>query len=97
MNAAMEKDDDVLTIATERFERRLSEEMGKLRHDMTDMRSELKGEILGLRSELKGEMSGLREDMTRGLANVRVEIIKWSFAFWVAQLVTFATLFLRSR
>ena len=45
------------TMATESFERRLSDEMGKLRLD---------------------------------LANLRFEILKWSFLFWIGQVATTA-------
>lgn len=80
--AAMnENDRHVLTIATERFERRLAEETGKLRVDMGQIRSE----VIQLRSDVKAD-----------LATMKVDIIKWSFAFWLAQIATIATLFLRA-
>lgn len=37
---------------------------------------------------LTDECSKMRVEMANGLANIRVEIIKWSFAFWVSQIVT---------
>ena len=47
--------DDVMTLAVDRFERRLTE-----------------------------QISGLRVDMVREIQESRVEIIKWSFTFWVS-------------
>ena len=48
--------DDVMSLAVDRFERRLTE-----------------------------QISGLRADIVRELHECRVEIIKWSFLFWVGQ------------
>ena len=48
--------DDVMTLAVDRFERRLTE-----------------------------QVAGLRVDMVRELQECRVDIIKWSFLFWVGQ------------
>ena len=48
--------EDVLTVAGERFERRLAAEIG-----------------------------ALRVDMAREFAAMRVELLKWSFLFWIGQ------------
>jgi hypothetical protein len=48
--------DDVLSMAGDRFERRLAEEIG-----------------------------GLRAEMARQFADLRVELLKWSFLFWIGQ------------
>jgi hypothetical protein len=61
----------VLSIATERFERRLAEEIAAFRVDI--MR------------ELHESLAAIRQEFTRELASVRVELIRWSFVFWVGQ------------
>ncbi|MBI1875246.1 MAG: hypothetical protein HYS05_15350 [Acidobacteria bacterium] len=61
--AREENRNDVLTAATDRFERRLTEECGKIRL----------------------EIAGLRHDMTQGFGTLRVELLKWSFLFWIGQ------------
>lgn len=48
--------EDVLAIAGERFERRLADEIG-----------------------------ALRVDITKQLAELRVELLKWSLLFWIGQ------------
>lgn len=114
-------EDAMVARVTDRFERRVAEECGKvrvemaqgfagLRGDMAQMESGLRGDMAKMESGLRGDMaqmesglrgdmaqmeSGLREDLQRGLANVRVEVIKWSFLFWVTQVATLAALFLR--
>jgi len=68
----------VLSVATDRFERRLTEE------------------ISGLRTELHDGLASVRAE----IATTRVELLKWSFAFWVGQVAVMAGLLsfmLRSR
>jgi hypothetical protein len=38
------------------------------------------------------EISMLRTDFTRDLSEVRVELLKWSFLFWVGQVAAVAGL-----
>ena len=64
--------EQVLSVATERFERRLTQEISALRVDFT--------------RELHESLAAIRQEFTRELANVRVELIRWSFAFWVGQI-----------
>ena len=61
--------EDVLAIATDRFERRLTEECSALRLD--------------LRAEMANGFSALRKE----IAETKVDLIKWSFVFWIGQLV----------
>lgn len=60
--------EQVLSIATERFERRLTHEISALRVDVT--------------RELHQGLAAVRQE----IAAVRVELIRWSFAFWVGQI-----------
>lgn len=61
--AGREWRDDVLHNAVERFERRLTEEVGKLRIEMAQMKADLQQDIAG----------------------ARVDILRWSFVFWIGQ------------
>jgi hypothetical protein len=69
--------DDVLSTATDRFERRLAEESGGHRAEVAETRL---------------EVARLRSDMTEQFATVRVqaetrhaELLKWALLFWIAQ------------
>jgi hypothetical protein len=62
--------DEVLTLAEERFERRLAQEMS------------------GLRVEMANGMCGIRREMS----TLRVELLKWSFLFWIGQVAAMAGL-----
>jgi len=66
--------ESVLITATDRFERRLTQEVGLLRQDF--------------QKSLQDGLGGIRSD----LANARVEMLRWSFAFWIGQVATIAAL-----
>lgn len=76
----------VIEVVEERFERRLSEEMGKLRvelsGEMNQMRVELSGEMSQMRVELSGETGKLRAEMH----DLRANLIQWMFLFWIGQI-----------
>ena len=76
----------VIEVAEERFERRLAEELGKLRaeiaEEMSKLRVELSGETSKLRAEMSGETSKLRAEMH----DLRANLIQWMFVFWIGQI-----------
>lgn len=63
---ALEKEwtEHVLAIASNRFERRLAEELGDFRVDIAK------------------EFAEVRREMS----NMRVELLRWSFVFWLGQI-----------
>lgn len=67
--------DEVLTLAVERFDRRLGEEISALRLDITK-------EFAAVRVETAKEFGAMRVE----LAAKQVNLLKWSFLFWVGQL-----------
>ncbi len=103
---------DVIIACTERFERRLVEEVSTLRvqlaHVESSLRQEtsdlgaslrgeiaaqgasLRGEMADLRGSLRGEMAELRATLREDIAGVRVDLLKWSFLFWVGQALAVA-------
>ena len=69
----------VLTLAEARFERRLTQEIAAFRVEIT--------------RELHESLAAIRQEFTRELATVRVELIRWSFVFWIGQVgVTIAVM-----
>ena len=71
----------VLSVAADRFERRLTEEISALRVEVRDALHD------GL-SSVRQEMASVRQEM----ATTRVEMLKWSFLFWVGQIAAMAGL-----
>ena len=49
-------------------------------------------EILSVRVDFTRELSTFRQEVTRELASLRVELLKWSFLFWVGQVAAMAGL-----
>jgi hypothetical protein len=72
-----DRDEHVLQTATDRFERRLAEEIGAVRVDMA------KGF-----GELRADMSGLRAEMIER----NHELLKWALVFWATQIAAVAAL-----
>ena len=60
----------MLSTASDRFEKRLIQEVGGLRHELHD------------------GLGALHAD----LASARVEILRWSFAFWIGQVAAVGAL-----
>ena|SRR5437762_8602870 len=70
--------DNVLDEAVGRFERRLIEETGKLRLEMTR-------EMTQLRLEMTHGMAEMKTDLREDIAAARIDILRWSFLFWIGQ------------
>ncbi len=71
--------DDVLSVSAERFERRLSESASSLRV-----------QIAQTEAALRQELSQMEVRILREIANGRVDMLKWSFVFWIGQVVAVA-------
>ena len=78
---------EIVNLAVERFERRLVEEISGLRVEMArghaTLREELARESATLREALAQQGAALRVEM----ATNRFELLKWSFLFWVGQVL----------
>ena len=72
----------VLTLASDRFERRLAQELSGLRVEIAEGQAEL-------RKEFHEGFAALRVEM----ANLRADVLRWSFLFWLGQLAAMATMF----
>jgi hypothetical protein len=86
--------DDVLNIGAERFERRLAETGSALRVQIAQTEAGLRQEIAQVRQEiaqvetrLRQELGGMELRIMRELASSRVELLRWSFIFWIGQVV----------
>ena len=89
--------EDSLRLLEERFERRLSEEIGKVNERITSLEERLERRLsqeIGrvnervteeagkLRAEMHDEIGRLRVEM----GGLRAELIKWMFIFWIGQI-----------
>ena len=84
--------DDMLIVATERFEARLARAAAELRGDMASLKSDLRQEIAAgdtaLRVALVEGLSLIRREMS----DMRVDVLRWSFLFWLGQVAATATM-----
>ncbi len=78
----IELKEEILTIVTGRFERRLSQELSAVRREIQDGDG-------ALRKEMHEGFGLLRKDM----ADQRVELLRWSFLFWLGQVAAMAAMF----
>ena len=72
-DARREWKNEVLTLTTERFDRRLGEGIGALRLDLAKAAT--------LRAETAKDFAALRGEM----AETRFSMLKWAFVFWIGQ------------
>jgi len=83
---------DALIIAEEKFEKRLSAEIGALKVTIAEVESKLDNriteEVAKLDNRITEETSMLRVE----LANVKADLLKWMFIFWVGQISIIALL-----
>jgi hypothetical protein len=88
----------LIDACTERFERRLVEEVAglrvqnaessaTLRQEMVTMTAALRQEIVTMAATLRQEMATMRAELRQEIAAGRVELIKWSFLFWIGQVL----------
>ncbi len=73
-HARREWKDEMLTLAAERFDRRVGEEIGALRLDMAKEFAAGRMEMASMKTELRTEM-----------AETRFSMLKWAFVFWIGQ------------
>ena len=96
-DAALAWKAEVLSLAAERFDRRLGEEVGALRLDLAResaaVRVEMARDCSAVRREMAEGFSAVRGEMATEFAAIRVEmaakeasLLRWSFLFWVGQL-----------
>ncbi|MEO5897147.1 MAG: hypothetical protein ABIS06_15770, partial [Vicinamibacterales bacterium] len=79
--------EDVITACTERFERRLVEETSGLRVQITRFEATLRQEMTSLGASLRHEIADQGASLRAEIASGRVEFIKWSFLFWIGQVL----------
>ena len=73
----------VITLAVERFDRRLTEELAAVRVAVAQSEAALRLEIRDGDTALGHEIATLRQEILAG----RFELVKWSFVFWIGQVL----------
>ena len=76
-----------------RLEQRLAELRAELRQELAELRTGLHTEIAGLRLEFRTDLPQIRTE----LQQVRTELLRWMFGFWVSTLIGIAGLLIALR
>ena len=98
--------DDLLSTATDRFERRLAEESGRQRMETAQLRvdvikgdAEIRAEVGGLRLDMVAQFAASRLDMVEQGAASRLDaearhrkLLRWALVFWAAQAASVAAI-----
>jgi len=84
-DSARQSADDTIDRATERFERRLAEELAK-------MRVELAQGLASLRQEIAEGNGALRKEFHESLSATHTALLRWSLVFWTGQVVVLVAL-----
>jgi len=79
--------DDVLSVSAERFERRLAESASSLCVQIAQSEAALRREIGQVDMRLRQDLGQMEVRILREIANGRVDMLKWSFVFWIGQVV----------
>lgn len=83
---------DVLTLATERFEGRLAIVAAELRGEMASLESGLRQEIAAGDTALRVALIDGLSQIRREMSDMRVDVLRWSFLFWLGQVAATATM-----
>jgi len=89
---------EVVSLSLEHFERRLVEELAGLQIEMAQQNATLREKLAQQGATLRGEIAAVRtdlkSDMQEGFATIqqemaanRFELLKWSFLFWIGQVL----------
>lgn len=80
--------EEVVQTSIERFDHRLAATSAVLRLEMADTRLEMQKGFAGIWRA----MADLKTSITGELTDTRVELLRWSFMFWVGQVAAIAAL-----
>lgn len=88
--ARSEWSNDVISISAERFDRRLAEEAAKLRVAISDVDAALRVAIANSDASLRVAIAHSEAALRREIGASEKSLIKWSFVFWIGQVVAVA-------
>ncbi|MBA3949135.1 MAG: hypothetical protein H0X44_04230 [Acidobacteria bacterium] len=83
---------DVLTLAPDRFGQVLATEAGRLRVEMFNGDAAIRHELVETRAMFRQELAETRAALREDMSALRVEVLRWSFLFWLGQIATIAAL-----
>ena len=83
---------DVMAACTERFERRLGDEVAGLRVQIAQTEAVLRRDMAEMGAAIRVETAQMGAGIRQEIAANRVELLKWCFLFWIGQVVAIGSL-----
>ena len=83
---------DVLSVAAERFERRLTQDTSGLRVQVSETGAALREEMGQLEIRMRQDLTQTEVRIIREIGASRFELLKWSFVFWIGQVVAMSAI-----
>ena len=90
-NVGADLREDVITACTERFERRLVEEVSGVRVQLAQAESSIRQDMTKMGAELREAMASMRTELLDRMSSDRFDLLKWAFLFWIGQVAVIAT------
>lgn len=75
----------MIAVVEERFERRLTDELGRLRLALRELEARLDGRMSALENRLSERMGSLETRLTERMGAMETRLLRWTFAFWIGQ------------
>ena len=85
--------DDMISLVEERFSRRLAEELGKVREELSALETRVNERISALEVRFAEGLATAKTAFERRIGSAQTRLLLWSFAFWATLM---AALFLRT-
>jgi hypothetical protein len=83
--------EDPITACTERFDRRLVEEVSAMRVQLAQAESSIRQDLTRMGAEVREAMDSMRADLLDRMSSDRFDLLKWAFVFWIGQVTVIAT------
>jgi len=81
---------DVMGACTDRFERRLVEEIASVRLQIAQVEASIRQDMTEMGASIRQDMTQMGADLRQEMASGRVDLLKWCFLFWIGQVVAVA-------
>jgi hypothetical protein len=65
---------------------------GRLLHEVGQLEVRLRGELGHVDGELRQDLSQMELRIIREIGNSRFDLLKWTFAFWIGQVVAMSAI-----
>ena len=84
--------EDVINACSDRFERRLVEEVSAVRVQLTQAESSIRQDMTRMDAGLREAMANMRTDLLDRMSSAHFDLLKWAFLLSIGQVAAIAIL-----